>query len=96
MQVKKVLPLKKAANELTESLKLLINKDNIASEKLFDLKKILISSEGTIPVFIHLSENGLNKGKLFSLSNIRVKLTGDLIKSLINLLGEDSVILKSK
>ncbi len=96
MQVKKVLPLKKAANELTESLKLIINKDNIASEKLFDIKKILMSSEGTIPVFIHLSENGLNKGKLFSLSNIRVKLTGDLIKSLTNLLGEDFVILKSK
>jgi len=96
MQVKKVLPLKKAANELTESLRLIINKDKIAPEKLLDLKKILISSEGNIPVFIQLSENGNNKGKLFSLSNIRIKLTDELLKSLNKLLGEDSVILKSK
>lgn len=96
MQVKKVLPLKKAANELTESLKLTINKDKIAAENLLELKKILSSSEGSIPVFIHLSENGSNKGKLFSLSDIRIKITSDLLKSLIDLLGEDSVILKSR
>jgi len=96
MQVKKVLPLKKAANELTESLRLIINKDKIAAEKLLDLKKVLISSEGNIPVFIQLSENGNNKGKLFSLSKIRIKLTDELLKSLNKLLGEDSVILKSK
>lgn len=96
MQVKKVLPLKKAANELTESLRLIINKDKIAAEKLLDLKKILVSSEGNIPVFIQLSENGNNKGKLFSLSKIRIKLTDELLKSLNKLLGEDSVILKSK
>jgi hypothetical protein len=96
MQVKKVLPLKKVANELTESLRLIINKDKIAAEKLLDLKKVLISSEGNIPVFIQLSENGNNKGKLFSLSKIRIKLTDELLKSLNKLLGEDSVILKSK
>ncbi len=96
MQVKKVIPLKKAANELTESLKLIINKDKTAPENLFELKNILKSNEGSTPVFIHLLENGSMRGKLFSLSNLRVKISGDFIKSIINLLGEDSLILKSK
>ncbi|MFZ2324199.1 MAG: DNA polymerase III subunit alpha [Ignavibacteriaceae bacterium] len=96
MQVKKVTPLKKVANELTESLKLIIIKDKVVAERLLDLKEILVNSKGNIPVFIHLSENGTDKGKLFSLSEIRVKITGDLLNSLTNLLGEDSVILKSK
>ncbi len=96
MQVKKVLPLKKAANELTESLKLIVNKDKIAPEKLIALKEILTNSEGSIPVFVHLFENGSNKGKMYLLPEIRIKITTDLINSLIDLLGEDSVILKSK
>ncbi len=95
IQVKKVLPLKNAANELTESLRLSIVKDRIEPEKLMLLKSILEKNEGSIPVFIHLSENG-NKGKLFSLSNIRIKITTELLKSLIDLLGEEAVILKSK
>jgi DNA polymerase III subunit alpha len=96
MQVNKVIPMKKIANELTESLKLQIRKGKISPEKLFDLKNILKGSEGSIPVFINLSENGSDKGKLFSLQDIRIKITSELIKSLLNLLGEESVILKSK
>jgi hypothetical protein len=96
MQVKKVVPLKKAANELTESIKLTVCKDKVAAEKLLDLKEILKSNEGSIPVFMYLSENGSNRGKLFSLTNIRVKISNNLIKSLTDLLGEESIILKSK
>ncbi len=96
MQVNKVIPMKKIANEFTESLKIQISKEKISSEKLFDLKNILKSSEGSIPVFINLTENGSDKGKLFSLQDIRIKITSELIKSLIDLLGEESVLLKSK
>lgn len=96
MQVNKVIPMKKIANELTESLKLQISKEKISSEKLGELKNILNSNEGSIPVFINLTENGIDKGKLFSLQEIRVKITSELLKSLTNLLGEESLILKSK
>ena len=96
MQVNKVIPMKKIANELTESLKLQISKEKISSEKLFDLKNILKSSEGSIPVFINLTKNGSDKGKLFSLQETRIKITSELIKSLLDLLGEESVILKPK
>ena len=96
MQVNKVIPLRKAANELTESLRLQISKNKIEPEKLFELKKIIGSSEGNIPVFINLTENGIDKGKLFSLTDSRVKINSELLKSLIDILGEESIILKSK
>jgi DNA polymerase-3 subunit alpha len=96
MQINKVIPMKKIANELTESLKLQISKDKISSEKLSELKNILVNHEGSIPVFIKLTENGIDKGKLFSLQEIRVKITSELLKSLTSLLGEESLILKSK
>ncbi|MCU0342717.1 MAG: DNA polymerase III subunit alpha [Ignavibacterium sp.] len=96
MQVNKVIPMKKIANELTESLRLQISKQKISSDKLIQLKSILEKYEGSIPVFINLTENGIDKGKLFSLQEIRVKINSELIKSLIELLGEESLILKSK
>ena len=96
MQVNKVIPMRKIANELTESLKLQISKEKISTEKLGELKNILMNYEGSIPVFINLTENGIDKGKLFSLQQIRVKITSELLKSLTNLLGEESLILKSK
>mgnify|MGYP003428768477 FL=1 len=55
-----------------------------------------MNNEGSILVFINLTENGIDKGKLFSLQEIRVKITSELLKSLTNLLGEESLILKSK
>ena len=96
MQVNKVKPLKKAANELTESLKLQISKNKIEPGILIDLKKIIKSSEGSIPIFINLTENGIDKGKLFSLTDLRVKITPAVIKSLVDLLGEESIKLNSK
>ncbi len=96
MQVNKVIPMKRIANELTESLKLLISKEKISSEKLIELKSILKNSEGSIPVFIKLTQNGIDKGKLFALEEIRVKISSELLKSLTALLGEETVILKPK
>lgn len=96
MQVNKVIPMKNVANELTGSISLLISKQKVAAEKLKQLKSIFEKSEGNIPIFINLTENGIDKGKLFSLIKSRVKITPELIKSLISLLGDDAVILKSK
>ena len=96
MQVNKVIPMKNIANELTESLKLQISKQKISSEKLVEVKSILEKSEGSIPVFINLTENGIDKGKLFSLTNTRVKITNELLKSLISILGDDAIVLKAK
>ena len=96
MQVNKIIPLRKAANELTESLRLQISKNKIEPAKLIELKKIITGCEGNIPVFINLTENGIDKGKLYSLTESRVTITPDLIKSIVDLLGEESIILNSK
>ncbi|MCZ7610596.1 MAG: DNA polymerase III subunit alpha [Ignavibacterium sp.] len=96
MQVSKVIPMKNVANELTESIRLLVSKQKVSAEKLKLLKNIFEKSEGSIPVFINLTENGIDKGKLFSLTENRVKITPELLNSLNSLLGEDAVILKSK
>ncbi len=96
MQVSKVIPMKNVANELTESIRLLVSKQKVSAEKLRLLKNIFEKSEGSIPVFINLTENGIDKGKLFSLTENRVKITPELLNSLTSLLGDDAVMLKSK
>ncbi len=96
MQVNKIIPMKKIAGELTESLRIQISKEKINSEKLYDLKNILQNNQGSTPVFINLTQNGNDKGKLFTLEEIRVKITSEFIKSLTALFGEESIILKSK
>ena len=96
MQVNKVIPLKNAGNELTESLRLQISKEKFSTSIFADLKQILEKNEGSIPVFINLSENGSDKGKLFSLTDLRVKISSELLKSLVDLLDEESIVLKSK
>jgi hypothetical protein len=45
---------------------------------------------------MNLTENGNDKGKLFSLQEIRIKITNELLKSLTELFGEESIILKAK
>jgi DNA polymerase-3 subunit alpha len=96
MQVSKVIPLNRVANELTESIKIIIDKDKVKSEVLLNIKPILEKYKGSIPVFIHLCENGSSKGKLFSLTDYRIKINPDLIGSLSKLLGEESIMLKAK
>jgi len=96
VQVSKVIPLKNVANELAGSLKLIVNKSKIDSGRLSEIKKILIENEGNIPVYINLLENVFDKGRLFNLGSIRVKINSNLINNLLEILGEDSIILKPK
>ncbi len=96
IHVKKASSLKNIPGELTESVKLVINKSRNKPEIILEIKNILVKNEGNVPVFIQLLDNGSPKGKLFSLEETRIKVTGDLIRSLVNLLGEDSVVIKVK
>lgn len=96
MQVSKVIPLNKVANDLTESIKITIDKDKVKPESLLNIRPILDKHKGNIPVFIHLCDNGSSRGKLFSLTDYRVKIDPNLIDSLTKLLGEESISLKAK
>jgi len=95
MQISKIIPIKKANEELIESVKILIEKKSTDEKKFSLLKNIFIEHEGNIPLYIALSENG-SKVDLYSIENFRVKVDSDFIQKVEKLFGEDSLVLKPK
>ncbi|WP_348344267.1 DNA polymerase III subunit alpha [Ignavibacterium sp.] len=95
IHINKIIPMEKVSDELTESVRIIIDKEKVQPENLAKLKNVFQKNEGSVPVFISFAENG-TKGKLFAIDNYRVKVNESLIKDITNLLGEDSISLKSK
>lgn len=95
MHVKKIIPLNEAIFVQTESLKLLLTLESSSAEKLIQIKDLLIKHPGNIPVFIQLDEKG-KKPRIFALKEIRINPDEVLISSIIQILGEDSVLLKAR
>ncbi len=90
LHIDKVIPLQETKDELTESLRIQIDRKRHPVEKISELKNILEKSEGNIPLFIDLLSNG-SKPARFTLKNKRVNLTDDLVRNITNCLGEDSI-----
>ncbi|HKB87949.1 MAG TPA: DNA polymerase III subunit alpha [Ignavibacteriaceae bacterium] len=90
LHIDKVIPLQETKTELTESLKICIDKRRHSLEKITELKNILNSSEGSTPLYIDLVNNG-SKPHRFTLKNKRVGLTDQLIQDITNCLGDDSL-----
>ncbi len=95
MHVNKLLPLELARKQLSQSIKLIVNKEETTPEILSKLKPILKANEGEVPVYLHLTSNG-NKGSLYSLSKLRVELSDSLFNKVSELLGEESIVLSVK
>jgi len=76
-------------------LKININKETVPAEKLNSLKTILKKFEGRTPVYLTLSSSN-SKIKVYSLDSYRVNTNSELLKSLTDLFGEESVILSHK
>jgi DNA polymerase-3 subunit alpha len=95
LHIDKVMPLEETKNELTESIKICIDKKRHPLEKISELKTILGNGEGNVPLYIDLVNNG-SKPTCFFLKETRVNLTDDLIQKINDCLGEDSLILISK
>ncbi|MCS7053564.1 MAG: DNA polymerase III subunit alpha [Ignavibacterium sp.] len=98
IHVEKVIPIEKANTDLLESIRININKTSVDEQKLLSLQKVLNTSNGNVPVFLNLYEdqNNGNKGKLFFLEKFKVKINKQLIDSIEELFGEDSLVLKPK
>jgi DNA polymerase-3 subunit alpha len=94
IHVNKLLQLDKAREELSKSVKIIINKDVVSSDKISLLKPILEKNKGNTPVFLSLGNNG-SRGSLYSLKEFRVKVSEDLIKDVTTLLGDGSLRLNS-
>lgn len=95
IHINKILPIQKANEELIESIRLVVNKQKVDINKFIELKNILDDFKGNKPVFIALTNND-SKVDLYSLENYRVRIERDFIKKIEELLGDDSVILKTK
>jgi DNA polymerase III subunit alpha len=95
LHIDKVIALQDAKNELTESIKINIDKRRHPVQKISQLKKIIQTNQGKIPLFIDLINNG-SKPQRFSLQDLRVDITDKLIEQINNCLGEDSLILFSR
>ncbi len=92
LHIDKVIPLQETKAELTESLKIYIDKKRHPLEKISELKEILNTSEGSTPLYIDLINNG-SKPHRFSLKDKRVGLTDQLIQDITNCLGDDALSL---
>lgn len=95
IHISKIIPMEKVNDELTESVRIVIDKEKVKPENVSQLKNVFRKNEGSVPVFISFAENG-TKGKLFAIDQYRVKVNHSFVKEITNLLGEDSLILKSK
>jgi DNA polymerase-3 subunit alpha len=92
MHVNKLLPLELARKELSQSIKLIVNRNEATPEMLSKLKPVLKANEGKVPVYLELTSNG-NKGSLYSLNDLRVELSESLFNKVGELLGEESILL---
>jgi DNA polymerase III subunit alpha len=95
VHVKKLQPMDRVRETLTESLKIVIDKEKVTEEIVKKIKTLLSENQGPVPIFLQLNERS-NKGKIFALREFRVNLNDSLIFSLFDILGEEAVILKSK
>jgi DNA polymerase III subunit alpha len=90
LHIDKVIPLQESKKELTESIRINIDKRRHPVEKISELKDIISRYEGNIPLFIDLVSNG-SKPTRFNIKNKRVSITDDLIRDITSCLGEESV-----
>jgi DNA polymerase-3 subunit alpha len=95
LHVSKLIPLDEAREDLTQSVKIIVRRDSVPLDNLSHLKKLFKENEGKIPVYLQLSSNG-EKGTLYSLKNHRIQLSRNLMVMLIELFGENSIILSNK
>ncbi len=90
LHIDKVIPLQETKNELTESVKINIDKKRHSIDKISELKNIIDHNEGGIPLYLDLINNG-SKPVRFTIKNKRVTVSDQLINDIITCLGEDSV-----
>ncbi len=90
LHIDKVIPLQETKNELTESIKINIDKKRHPVEKISELKDILDHNEGGIPLYVDLINNG-SKPARFTIKNKRIKVSDQLIDDITRCLGDDCI-----
>ncbi|MFH1525231.1 MAG: DNA polymerase III subunit alpha [Bacteroidota bacterium] len=88
LHIEEAFPLEEAKSKLAKKIILFIDKEKHTSETIEELKIILHSHEGDIPVYISLRDNGSSRNFFIE---TKIELKDELIEAIQNLLGESSI-----
>jgi DNA polymerase III subunit alpha len=92
LQIENVISLDKVNEDLTKSIKLILDSDKYKEELITNLKNIFEKYSGTIPVVLQVNTNG-SLQRSFFIKQYRVKISEQLIKSIVELIGEENILL---
>ncbi len=95
LHIEEVMPIKKARERFSQSVKIVLENDNYTVDKIAGIKKILKKHPGNLPVYIHLF-NGGPRPRIFFLNEFKVKITDKFIESIKELLDNDSISFNQK
>lgn len=90
-----VIPLGDARDKFTQSIKIIIDRKNNTAENILQLKEVFKKHPGKIPLYLHLADNG-SEPRLFFLKDFKIDLSENFIKSVTEILGENSISLTKK
>ncbi len=94
LHIEEVIPLDKCRERFTQALKIFLDPDKNDINIVAALKKLFEKHQGKLPVFLQLQSNG-DSSRSFYLKSYRVNIDNNLLESLYELLGEDSILLSS-
>ncbi|MFO7444840.1 MAG: OB-fold nucleic acid binding domain-containing protein, partial [Ignavibacteriaceae bacterium] len=95
LHIEKVISPEEARASFTESVKIIVDKEKNTLEHLSNLNKVLEKHKGNTPFFIQLGNNG-SRPRAFQFKERRLKLSDELIKDVISVMGEEAVLFNCK
>ncbi len=83
--------------KLMRSMKVYLDPAKHNPDTISSLKNIFESNSGNVPIYVHVSNGNNGSGlHIYFLKDLRVKISDDLINSIVGLLGEDSILFDLK
>ncbi len=97
LQIEEAYSSLEIREKLMRSIKVYLDPEKHSVEIISAIKNIFQNNAGNIPVYIHLAggNNGINH-QVYFLKDVRIKISDELIKSITNLIGEDSLLFDLK
>ncbi len=97
LQIEEAYSPEEIRGKKISGVKIYLDSEKHTGETILSLKNIFQRNSGNTPVYIHLGGN--NNGRsphVFFLKEIRINVSDDLIKPIIDLIGEDSILFDLK
>ena len=95
LHIDEIVPLEESRERFAQSVKIIIDENKTDIKKIEQIKNVLKSHEGKLPVYLHLDDN-VGQPRLFFLKDFQVKISQSLIDDINEVLGEDSLTFGQK